>query len=156
MQLCGSVSSFLWVNKEGTVHTILQAEGGEQGDPSPHACSLLPRLAPSSPGGEAQLQDGEHLFVAFLEDVYVVCSQPRVNAMYGLLQHALFAHSPIRVHHGKIQPCPASSKACGFWALRWATRSSSVPTRLVCLRNMISCWRRPAPSRIFSALGCSS
>ena len=32
-----------------------------------------------------------------------VCSRPRVNATYGLLQHALFAHSSIRVHHGKTQ-----------------------------------------------------
>ena len=51
---------------------------------------------------QAQLHDGERLF-AFLDNVFVVCSPPCVNAIYGLLQHALFAHSSIRVHHGKTQ-----------------------------------------------------
>ena len=27
---------------------------------------------------------------------------------------------------------------------------------LICLRDMVNCWRRSSPSRIFSALGCSS
>ena len=43
---------------------------------------------------QAQLENGERLF-AFLDDVYVVCSPARVNAIHGLLQHALFAHSSI-------------------------------------------------------------
>ena len=32
-----------------------------------------------------------------------MCSPARVNAIYGLLQNALFAHSSIRVHNGKTQ-----------------------------------------------------
>ena len=86
------------------------------------------------------------------------------------LQHALFAHSSIRVHNGKTQVwnrggvipagmevlqavaratltlscgeeiprCTTRSKACGFWALRWATRSSYFPSWRVCLRRTIS------------------
>ena len=37
------------------------------------------------------------------DDVYVVCAPPPVNAIYGILQHELFTHSSIRVHHGKTQ-----------------------------------------------------
>ena len=48
LQFYGSASSCLWEDQEGTVHTISQVEGGEQGDP--HACSLLPWPASSSGG----------------------------------------------------------------------------------------------------------
>ena len=51
-QFYGSASSYLWEDQEGTVHTILQAEGGEQGDPlmpalfssasTQHSCSVGP------------------------------------------------------------------------------------------------------------------
>ena len=60
------------------------------------------REQPALQAVQTQLQDGERLF-AFLDGVYVVCSPHRVNAIHGLLQHALFAHSSIRVHHGKTQ-----------------------------------------------------
>ena len=91
LQFYGSASSYLWEDQEGTVHTILQAEGGEQGDP------LMPALFslgqhPALQAVQAQLHDGERL-LAFLDDVYIVCSPHRVNAMYGLLQHALFLRS---------------------------------------------------------------
>ena len=33
MQVCGAPSSHLWEDQDGVVHTITQAEGGEQGDP---------------------------------------------------------------------------------------------------------------------------
>ena len=81
------------------MHTITQAEGGEQGDP------LMPALFslgahPALQALQAQLQEDERLF-AFLDDVYVVCSPDRVNAIFGVLQNVLFIHSAIRVHHGK-------------------------------------------------------
>ena len=76
----------------------MQAEGGEQGDS--HAGSLLSWSASALQAVQAQLQDGERLF---LDDVYVVCALPRVNAIYGVLQHELFTLSSIRVHHGKTQ-----------------------------------------------------
>ena len=164
LQFHGSASSSLSKDQEGTVHTILQAEGGEQGDP------LMPALFslgqhPALLAVQAQLEDGERLF-AFLDDAYVVCSPARVNAIYGLLQNALFAHSSIRVHNGKTQVwnrggvvpvgievlqavarvnnpdviphCTVRSKACGFWALRWATPSSCVLSWRGCLRRTIS------------------
>ena len=72
-----------------------------QGDPLMLALFSLDQH-PALLAVQAQLQDGERLF-AFLDDVYVVCSPARVNAIYGLLQNALFAHSSIRVHNGKTQ-----------------------------------------------------
>ena len=36
--LCGQESRFLWTDAEGCSHTIVQGEGGEQGDP------LMPAL----------------------------------------------------------------------------------------------------------------
>ena len=100
-QFYGAPSSHLWEDQDGVVHTITQAEGGEQGDP------LMPALFslgahPALLALQAQLQEDERLF-AFLDDIYVVCSPDRVNAIFGLLQNALFIHSAIRVHHGKTQ-----------------------------------------------------
>ena len=101
LQFYGSASSYLWEDQEGVVHTIVQAEGGEQGDP------LMPALFslgqhPALQVVQSQLQDGERLF-AFLDDVYIVCAPPRVNATYAILQRELFTHSSIRVFHGKTQ-----------------------------------------------------
>ena len=96
-----AASSFLWEDHDGVVHTIVQAEGGEQGDP------LMPVLFalgqhPAFVTLQTQFQDDERLF-AFLDDLYVVCSPDRVSAVNGVLQNALFHHSRIRVHHGKTQ-----------------------------------------------------
>ena len=38
VQFCASAFPCLWEDKEGVVHRIVQAEGGEQGDP------LMPAL----------------------------------------------------------------------------------------------------------------
>ena len=54
-----------------------------------------------------------------------------------------------------IPHCAMRSKACGFCALRWVTRSSSVLSWRLCLRRTISCWRRSSPSKISSVLGYS-
>ena len=99
MQFYGSASTYLWEDQDGVVHTITQAEGGEQGDP------LMPVLFalgqhPALQALQSQLRDDERLF-AFLDDIYVVCSRDRVSAIYGILQNVLFHHSSIRVHHGK-------------------------------------------------------
>ena len=71
LQFCGSASSYLWDNQEGTVHTILS--------------EAIPSCLLFSPSASTQLL--ERVF-AFLDDVYVVCSPPRVNAIYGLLTHS--------------------------------------------------------------------
>ena len=101
LRVAGAPSSYLWEDQDGVVHTITQAEGGEQGDP------LMPALFslgahPALQALQAQLQQDERLF-AFLDDVYVVCSPDRINAIFSLLQNALFIHSAIRDHHGKTQ-----------------------------------------------------
>ena len=41
--------------------------------------------------------------IAFLDDVYVVCSPDRVSAIFGFLQNVWFLHPSIRVHHGKTR-----------------------------------------------------
>ena len=41
----GSASEFVWIDDAGIPHSILQAEGGEQGDP-PHACIVCPWPCP--------------------------------------------------------------------------------------------------------------
>ena len=89
LQFYGSGSSLPWEDQEGTVHTC-KLRRGEQGDPLMPALSLGQH--PALQAVQAQLHDGERLF-AVLDDVYVVCSPPRVNAIYGFLQHALFALS---------------------------------------------------------------
>ena len=44
----------------------------------------------------------EHL-LAFLDEIYVVCSPERVSDVYASLQHELWRHSRIEVHQGKTQ-----------------------------------------------------
>ena len=68
----GNPSTFLWGNDFGGVHSVLQGEGGEQGDP------LMPMLF--SLGQHAALmavaarwRDGERLF-AFLDDLCIITS----------------------------------------------------------------------------------
>ena len=83
-------------------HSILQGEGGEQGDP------LMPLLYSLGQHGaleatHEELLDGENL-VAYLDDIWVVLTVPeRVGHVYGSLQRNLFSHARIRVHGGKTQ-----------------------------------------------------
>ena len=95
-QFYGSASTYLWEDQDGIVHTIMQAEGGEQGDPPMPALHALGQH-PALQALQAQLQDDERLFA------FLVCSPDRVSAIFGLLQNVWFLHSSIRVHHGKTQ-----------------------------------------------------
>ena len=71
-QFYGSESSYVWIGDAGTEHEVLQAEGGEQGDPlmpvlyavASHAALYAVASAP---------QPGERV-LAFLDDTYIVCS----------------------------------------------------------------------------------
>ena len=85
-QFYGSASTYLWEDQDGIVHTIMQAEGGEQGDPFMPALFALGQH-PALQALQAQLQDDERLF-AFLDDVYVVCSPDWVSAIFGFLEIA--------------------------------------------------------------------
>ena len=58
----------------GNVHNVAQGEGGEQGDPLMPALFSLGRH-PALTAVQERLYVGERL-LAFLDDIYVVCSQP--------------------------------------------------------------------------------
>ena len=73
-------ASYAWVDEAGEVHHIVQAEGGEQGDP------LMPLLFSLAidPLEEAsrELRPEEHLF-AYLDDVYFSGDVPnRTRTVY--------------------------------------------------------------------------
>ena len=139
-----------------------QAEGGEQGDPLMLALFSL-GAHPALLALQAQLLEDERLF-AFLDDVYVVCSPDRVNAIFGLLQNALFIHSATQVWNrggvvpsgievmeaveritdpeaivgGVTQICRVRTKACGFWAHFWGTQTTFAPSCNLYLRHTTS------------------
>ena len=92
-------SAYLWEDDEGEVHTVLQGEGGEQGD------ALMPLLF--CVGQHSTLQAVQHSsrpterLLAFLDDLYVVSKPDRVGAIYSIVQESLWGHAGIRVHGGK-------------------------------------------------------
>ena len=97
----GSPSTYLWEDETGNVQDIPQGEGGEQGDP------LMPLLFALGLHGafsavKARFREGEKVF-AFLDDVYVTCAPERVLDVYKILEEEIFAHTHIRMHHGKTQ-----------------------------------------------------
>ena len=106
-------STYLWEDDAGTVHHIVQGEGGEQGDP------LMPLLFALGQHGALQavqnsLGPTERL-LAFLDDVYTVTTPERVAHSFATLQEHLHRHANIRVHLGKIKVWNASGvrpRAC--------------------------------------------
>ena len=93
-------TSYAWVDEAGEVHHIVQAEGGEQGDPL-----LLFSLAIHDPLEEAsrELRPEEHLF-AHLDDVYFSGDVPnRTRTVYDSLGEKLFTQAGIRLHSGKTR-----------------------------------------------------
>ena len=121
----------MWTDDAGAEHEVLQAEGGEQGDP------LMPALYAVAQHRALEavavaLQPGEGLF-AFLDDIYIVCSPKRVATVYGVLAAALWDHARLQLNQGKtrgwnaageeppnlvaLQPDPSS--ATGVWVGAW-------------------------------------
>ena len=100
-----SPSGCLWEDSDGTTHTIVQGEGGEQGDP------LMPLFAV-----QQQLREGEYLF-AYLDDIYAVTEPNRT--VVGLLENALWAG--ISMHQGKTKMWnragvePPGCEICKIW-----------------------------------------
>ena len=99
-------STYIWEDDAGTVHHIVQGEGGEQGDP------LMPFLFALGQHGALQavqnnLGPTERL-LAFLDDVYRVTTPERVAHSFATLQEHLHRHANIQVHLGKIKVWNAS------------------------------------------------
>ena len=92
-----SPSVYIWEDAEGVKHSILQGEGGEQGDP------LMPLLY--SLGQHSALEvtqeelAEEECLLAYHDDIYVVSPVPdRVSHVYATLQRHLFSHARIRIN----------------------------------------------------------
>ena len=97
----GSPSEYLWEDDFGETHSILEGEGGEQGD------AMMPLLF--SVGQHEALQvahwgmpDGEHL-MAFLDDVYMASDPDRVGPVYATVQDSLWEEAGLRIHVGKTK-----------------------------------------------------
>ena len=82
-------STYLWYDDAGMPRSVVQAEGGEQGDP------LMPALALQA--ASATLLPRETMF-AYLDDVYAVCQPKRVRAVAGVARVVLQEHAGIEVH----------------------------------------------------------
>ena len=97
----GAESCYLWEDDAGEVHRILQAEGGEQGDPlMPLLFSLGQHAALEAV--RARLLPGERLF-AFLDDIYATSGPERTAEIYAIIVEELWRHARIRVNIGKTQ-----------------------------------------------------
>ena len=119
----GQPSTFLWRDDAGVVHRIVQAEGGEQGDPLMPALFAL-GIAPALAALQAEMHTAERVR-AFLDDVYVTSPPPRVAHLLGRLQHHLFAQAHIQLNPSKTRvwnaagvrpaslPAPAGSPGSG-------------------------------------------
>ena len=94
-------SRYLWRDDEGTVHDILQGEGGEQGD------ALMPALYSTGQhsGLEAaagNLHPGERLF-SFLDDLYLITTRERARAAIDEVTQTIEHHCGVRSHMGKLR-----------------------------------------------------
>ena len=103
-------------------HSILQAEGGEQGDPLMPALFAL-GVAPALRAMQTDLLPSESVR-AFLDDTYLTSQRCRTAFLLQRLEHHLFSHAHIRLNHrhqtpslnmctsGSATPtCPLTSKA---------------------------------------------
>ena len=86
-QFYGRQSEYLRYDGEGNVHSVVQGEGGEQGDPLMPALFALAQH-PALEAVQASLQPQEALF-AFLDDIYVVSRPEPTHPIFERLQTAL-------------------------------------------------------------------
>ena len=85
--ITSTVNRHFWEDDCGITHDILQGEGGEQRDPlMPLLFSL--GLAQESHSVSNRLLASEKIF-AFLDDIYLVCHQDRVEAVYEIVRQEL-------------------------------------------------------------------
>ena len=97
----GAAFGYLWEDSHGHVHTIVQGEGGEQGDAM---VLLLFSLGQHKALVRVQFRmaPGEAL-LAFLDDVYTVSPPERVSTVHNFLEEGLWVEAGITVHQGKTQ-----------------------------------------------------
>ena len=95
----GQPSTFLWRDDAGVVHRIVQAEGGEQGDPLMPALFAL-GIAPALAALQAEMHPAERVR-AFLDDLYVTSPPPRVAHLLCRLQHHFLAQAHIQLNPSK-------------------------------------------------------
>ena len=103
-QFYGQESSYLFYDACGRAHDVLQAEGGEQGDPlmpGLFAVAIHPALV-ALVATQTALRGGERLY-AFLDDAYVTCDPERVHATFVALRQALKSHANIDLNVGKTR-----------------------------------------------------
>ena len=101
VRLSYASSSYSWWDENGEVHTVNQAEGGEQGHP------LMPLLFSIGIQGALEevagtLEAGEQ-FCVFLDDVCVLCQPHRVMMIYDELARCRIRVAGIRLHQGKTR-----------------------------------------------------
>ena len=83
----GHESSYLFYDASGRAHNVLQAEGGEQGNPlmpGMFAITIHPALVAT----QTELRGGERLY-ALLDDAYLTCDPEHVRATFLALRQAL-------------------------------------------------------------------
>ena len=93
-------STFLWEDEEGTVHVILQGEGGEQGNPLMSKLLAVGQHS-SLVAVSDRLRHGERL-CAFLDDLYVASNPERTVDCHQIFREELWNHAKIRLHHGRM------------------------------------------------------
>ena len=94
-------STYVWHDGDGNAHPIIQAEGGEQGDPLMPALYSLGQHS-ALQHTQQQLQAGERLY-AYLDDVYLVVPPHRVETAYRILAHELQQHAHIQLNPAKTR-----------------------------------------------------
>ena len=94
-------SEYVWYDDEGKAHSVVQGEGGEQGDPLMPALYALGQHAALQEVSDS-LGEGELIF-AYLDDVYVLCDPERVAEIFLLVAEALRRHAGVEVNLGKTK-----------------------------------------------------
>ena len=153
--LYGTPSTYLWYDQHSNPHTVLQGDGGEQGDPlmpAMFSLALHTALTSISP----HLQPGETL-LAYLDDLYVVSPPHRTVPIFNLLQANLDAHAGISLHLGKtrvwnaageeptdihlLQPTPP---AAPIWTGNWALPTNAQGLQILGTpSDTLTMWPRP-------------
>ena len=116
--LYGSASRFIWTDDAGIAHTIIQAEGGEQG------CPLMPALYSLAQHDGLVEADGQllpsELLLAFLDDLYVVTTRGRAHEAFEIVSECVQRKAGVRTHLGKLKawssgggPAPLEISAIG-------------------------------------------